>query len=68
MDENARESLVVKELLKMDLDNKSAQKCQEISNLANKEMILEETLDAMKQQWKDVTIQHVRNPTTVVLN
>lgn len=28
-------------------------------------MVLEETLEGMRKQWKDVTISHVRDPVTV---
>ncbi|KAI6215163.1 Dynein heavy chain at 62B [Aphelenchoides besseyi] len=63
LNENAKDELLVKDLLKMELVDE-AEKCEEVSNLANKEMILEEALDAMKQQWNEVTVEYVRNPTT----
>ncbi|KAI6240858.1 Dynein heavy chain at 62B [Aphelenchoides fujianensis] len=63
LSENAKEELIVKDLLKVELEDK-AEKCEEVSTLANKEMVLEEALDAMKKQWAEVTIQHIRNATT----
>lgn len=62
LDEEAQKNLIVKDLLKMKIEDQS--KYEEISVLANKEMVLEETLESMRKQWKDVTISHFRDPIT----
>lgn len=44
------------------------QTCEEISNLANKELLLEEMLDGMRKEWESITVTHLKNPTTLSLN
>ncbi|KAI6177004.1 Dynein heavy chain at 62B [Aphelenchoides bicaudatus] len=64
LNENAKETLVVKDLLKIKFEGK--EKCEEISNLANKELLLEGTLESMQKQWDEITVSHIKNPSTGV--
>ena len=57
--EEMRENLLVKDLVSLDLTMKK-EKCEEISIIAGKELILETNLETMKNQWKDKIIKYER--------
>lgn len=60
----SKEKLLVKDLVSFKLTDK-VEECEEMSLLASKEMILENSLVAMKAQWEDHTMQAVKHSTTV---
>uniref|UniRef100_A0A1I7RZM0 DNA-directed DNA polymerase n=1 Tax=Bursaphelenchus xylophilus TaxID=6326 RepID=A0A1I7RZM0_BURXY len=60
------ENMTVLELTKIDFQEKDAKKCEEVSELASKELVLEESLTQMKAQLAEVTLTHNKNHLTGV--